>query len=40
MKCARMRVLGPGGADAWALYEQGEFGYKWRDSRFGLHVSM
>ena len=27
-------------ADAWALYEQGEFGYKWRDSRFGLHVSM
>ena len=27
-------------ADAWALYEQGEFGHKWRDNRFGLHISM
>ena len=27
-------------ADAWALYEQGEVGHKWRDNRFGLHMSM
>jgi hypothetical protein len=27
-------------ADAWALYEKGEFGHKWRDNRFGLHISM
>ena len=22
-----------GGVDAWVLYEQGEFGYKWRDKK-------
>ena len=26
--------------DVWALYTEGDFGYKWRDSHYGLHISM
>ena len=26
--------------DLWDLYIWGEFGYKWRDNRFGLHISL
>ena len=26
--------------DMWELYMSGSYGYKWRDSHYGLHISM
>ena len=26
--------------DAWHLYLTGDFGYKWHENHFGLHISM